>query len=74
MDAPGVEERGMHSQGEPGNLGEPAVSLLETPEEEGYRLPKSPGGGRELPAAREPEGETQTEGADKVAGRERHGK
>jgi hypothetical protein len=33
----GVEERGMHSQGEPGNLGEPVVSLDRTPEEQGYR-------------------------------------
>jgi hypothetical protein len=55
-DSTGVEERGMPSEGEPGNLGEPRVSLLALPEEQGYRLTKSPGGGRELPAASEPEG------------------
>jgi hypothetical protein len=35
-------------------LGKPAVSLLSPPEEQGYRLTKSPGGGGELPAANEP--------------------
>jgi len=70
-DTTGVEERGMHLQGEPGNLGEPAVSLLATPEEQGYRLTKSPGAGRQLPATSEPRRGTQTEGADKVSGRER---
>ena len=74
MDSTGVEERGMPSQGEPGNLGEPAVSLSETPEEQGYRLTKSPGAGSPLPAVREPHGGTQTEGADKVWGRERQAK
>jgi hypothetical protein len=66
-----VEERGMHSQGKPGNLGEPAVSLSETPEEQGYRLTKSPGAGSPLPAVSEPHGGTQMEGADKVSGSER---
>ena len=61
----------MHSQGEPGNLGEPVVSLDRTPEEQGYRLTKSPGAGGELPATSEPRGGTQTEGAAKVLGRER---
>jgi hypothetical protein len=61
----------MHSQGEPGNLGEPLVSLSQTPEEQGYRLTKSPGAGRQLPVASEPAEGTQTEGADKVSGRER---
>jgi len=70
-DPTGVGERGMHSQGEPGNLGEPRVSLSKTPEEEGYRLTKSPGAGRELPATSEPHCGTQTEGANKVLGRER---
>jgi len=46
----------MHSQGELGHWREPSVSLLGMPEEQGYRLTKSPGGGRELPAASEPEG------------------
>ena len=65
----------MHSKGKLGNWREPSVSLSKkTPEEEGYRLTKSPGAGRELRAAREPEGETQTEGADKVSGRERQAK
>jgi len=32
-DTTGVEEGGMHSQGKPGNLGEPRVSLLALPEE-----------------------------------------
>src|SRR5262245_35839980 len=44
----------MSSQGELGNLGEPAVSLVSPPEEQGYRLTKSPGVGGELPAANEP--------------------
>jgi hypothetical protein len=71
VDSTGVEERGMHSEGEPGNLGEPLVSLSQTPEEQGYRLTKSPGAGSPLPAVSEPHGGTQTEGADKVLGRER---
>jgi hypothetical protein len=60
----------MESEGELGNLGEPGVSLSEVPEEQGYRLTKSPGVGRELPLANEPHG-TQTEEADKVLGSER---
>ena len=39
VDSTGVEERGMHSQGAPGNLGEPLVSLFMTPEE-AYRVTK----------------------------------
>jgi hypothetical protein len=35
-------------------LSRPCVSLSEVPEEQGYRLIKSPGAGRQLPAAREP--------------------
>jgi len=50
----GVAEQGMHSQGAPGNLGEPPVSLLELPEEQGYRLTKSPGAGGQLPTVSEP--------------------
>jgi hypothetical protein len=61
----------MASEGELGNLGEPGVSLSETPEEQGYRLTKSPGVGSQLPAASEPPGGTQTAEADKVAGSER---
>ena len=64
----------MSSQGKLGNLGEPTVSLSKLPEEQGYRLTKSPGGGRELPAASEPRGGTQTEGADKGSGSERQAK
>jgi RNA-directed DNA polymerase len=60
----------MSSQGKLGNLGEPTVSLSEMPEEQGYRLTKSPGVGGELPTANEPQG-TQTEEADKVLGSER---
>ncbi len=70
-DTPGVAERGMHSQGEPGNVGEPRVCWSEAPAEQGYRLTKSPGAGRELPAASAPRGGPQTEAADKVAGSER---
>ena len=60
----------MASQGKLGNLGEPRVSVFVLPEEEGYRLTKSPGGGGELPPTAEPEG-TQSEEADKVLGSER---
>jgi hypothetical protein len=67
-DTSGVAERGMHSQGEPGNLGEPRVSLLGVPQEQGYRLTKNPGAGRQLPATSEPRCGTQTEEADKVSG------
>jgi len=48
----------MSSEGELGNLGEPAVSLLSPPEEQGYRLTKSPGVGGELPTTNEPSGNT----------------
>src|SRR5438094_598138 len=44
----------MSSEGELGNLGEPTVSLSKMPEEQGYRLTKSPGVGRELPLPNEP--------------------
>jgi len=64
----------MASEGELGNLGEPGVSLSEVPEEQGYRLTKSPGTGGQLPAASEPRDGTQTEGADKVSGSERQAK
>jgi len=64
----------MASEGELGNLGEPVVSLSNVPEEQGYRLTKSPGAGRELPATSEPLCGTQMEGADKVLGRERQAK
>ena len=43
----------MRSQGELGNLGEPAVSLQRVPEEEGYRLTKSPGANGRLPPVSE---------------------
>jgi hypothetical protein len=46
----------MASEGELGNLGEPGVSLSDAPEEQGYRLTKSPGAGRQLPTASEPQG------------------
>ena len=73
-DTTGVEERGMPSEGEPGNLGEPLVSLSEMPEEQGYRLTKIPGAGGQLPTASEPAEGTQTKGAAKVLGRERQAK
>jgi RNA-directed DNA polymerase len=60
----------MPSEGKLGNLGEPPVSLSLLPEEEGYRLTKSPGARGALPIPCEPEG-TQTEGADRVLGSER---
>ncbi len=60
----------MSSQGKLRNLGEPVVSLPTLPEEQGYRLTKSPGVGGELPTTNEPQG-TQTEEADKVLGSER---
>ena len=44
----------MAARGKLGNLGEPSVSLLILPEEEGYRLTKSPGAGGELPTLSEP--------------------
>jgi hypothetical protein len=64
----------MASEGELGNLGEPRVSLSEVPEEQGYRLNKSPGAGSQLPAVSEPLCGTQMEGADKVSGSERQAK
>jgi len=64
----------MASEGELGNLGEPVVSLSPMPEEQGYRLTKSPGAGWQLPTASDPHGGTQMEGADKVWGRERQAK
>ena len=60
----------MPSEGKLGNLGEPPVSLSTLPEEEGYRLTKSPGVGGELPPTDEPHG-TQIKEADKVWGSER---
>jgi hypothetical protein len=60
----------MSSPGKLGNLGEPPISLSELPEEQGYRLTKSPGVGGELPTTNEPQG-TQTEEADRVLGSER---
>src|SRR4030095_3272224 len=60
----------MSSQGKLGNLGEPPISLSPLPEEEGYRLTKSPGVSGELRTAHEPEG-TQMEEADRVWGSER---
>jgi hypothetical protein len=60
----------MSSPGKLGNLGEPPVSLSTLPEEQGYRLTKSPGVGGELPTTNEPHG-TQSEEADRVLGSER---
>ena len=60
----------MSSEGKLGNLGEPPVSLLRLPEEEGYRKTKSPGVRGELPSPYEPQG-TQTQEAGKVLGSER---
>ena len=60
----------MSSEGKLGNLGEPTVSLLISPEEQGYRLTKSPGVDGELLPINEPHG-TQSEEADKVLGSER---
>jgi hypothetical protein len=60
----------MSSEGELGNLGEPAVSLYVLPEEQGYRVTKSPGVDGEFPAMNEPQG-TQSAEADKVLGSER---
>ena len=64
----------MVSEGELGNLGEPGVSWSTPPEEQGYRLTKSPGAGSQLPVVSEPQCGTQTEGADKVLGSEHHAK
>jgi hypothetical protein len=44
----------MSSEGKFGNLGEPALSLLQLPEDEGYRVTKSPGVRDELPSPHEP--------------------
>jgi hypothetical protein len=44
----------MSSRGSLGNLGEPVVSWSRFPEEEGYRVNKSPGADVRLPAVREP--------------------
>jgi hypothetical protein len=60
----------MSSEGKLGNLGEPALSLSPFPEDEGYRVTKSPGGRDELPRPHEPQG-TQSKEADKVSGSER---
>ena len=60
----------MSSEGKLGNLGEPTVSLSQLPEEEGYRLTKSPGVEGKLPSLTEPHG-TQSEEAAKVLGSER---
>jgi hypothetical protein len=60
----------MSPQGKLGNLGEPAVSVSRLPEDEGYRLTKSPGVSGELPLPHEPHG-TQSEEADRVLGSER---
>ena len=63
----------MSSEGKLGNLGEPALSLSPFPEDEGYRVTKSPGGRDELPRPHEPQG-TQSKEADKVSGSERRAK
>jgi hypothetical protein len=47
----------MSSRGSLGNLGEPVVSWSQFPEEEGYRVNKSPGADVRLPAVGEPETE-----------------
>jgi hypothetical protein len=44
----------MSSEGKLGNLGEPAVSVPQLPEDEGYRVTKSPGVRGELPLPHEP--------------------
>ena len=44
----------MSAQGSLGNLGEPTVSWSRFPEEEGYRVNKSPGADVRLPAVRAP--------------------
>ena len=44
QDTTGVgRERSRSSEGKLGNLGEPAISLCTDPEDEGYRVTKSPG-------------------------------
>src|SRR5262245_55720757 len=60
----------MSSEGKLGNLGEPSVSLSRLPEEEGYRLTKSPGVDGGLPTKNEPYGK-QSKEADRVLGSER---
>jgi hypothetical protein len=60
----------MASEGKLGNVGEPAVSLSTLPEDEGYRVTKSPGVSGERPLPHEPHG-TQSEEADRVWGSER---
>ena len=47
-------ERSRSSEGKLGNLGEPTVSLSQLPEEEGYRVTKSPGVRSVLPSPHEP--------------------
>ena len=44
----------MSLEGKLGNLGEPTISLYRFPEEEGYRVTKSPGVDGELPNINEP--------------------
>ena len=51
-------------------MGEPAVSLLEMPEEEGYRLIKSPRRWSSAPIGQRTACRTQTKGASKVPGSE----
>jgi hypothetical protein len=49
----------MASRGSLGNWGEPVGSWSRFPEEEGYRVHKSPGADARLPAASEPETDHQ---------------
>ena len=69
-----VAERGMHSEGEPGNLGEPHVSLSEDAGRAGVPADQEP---RRwwIASDRQRAGNgTQSEGADKVLGSEREAK
>jgi hypothetical protein len=66
----------MHSQGRLGNLGEPTVSLPQWPEDQGYRLTKSPGA-EEVASAYQRvrlRRRHKREGAGKVSGDERAAK
>src|SRR6185503_7513387 len=59
----GLRRAGHGNTGETRELGRATGLLVTRPEEQGYRLTKSPGAGRELPAVSEPLGGTQTEEA-----------
>src|SRR4029434_19293 len=73
-DTTGVEERGMHSQGEPGNLGEPRVSLAEDAGRAGVPADQEPWRWWRASDHQRAGNGTQREEADKVWGREQQAK